>query len=63
MAFLDKFINKEKTSQMSITSPKEVLNEILRQASGSTAVRDLKYDIFYQIFAFKGVVHHLTYRV
>lgn len=56
MAFLDKFINKEKTSQMSITSPKEVLNEILRQASGSTAVRDLKYDIFYQIFAFKGVV-------
>lgn len=56
MAFIDKFLNKEKTSQMSLTSPREVFNNILRQTSGSTAVRELKYDIFYQTFAFKGVV-------
>lgn len=55
MAFFEKFINKDKTSQMSITSPREVLNNVLKQTSGSASIRELKYDIFYQIFAFKGI--------
>lgn len=56
MGFIDKFLDRDKTSQLTVANPRETLNNILRQASGSSIIRELKYNIFYQIIAFKGVV-------
>jgi cellulose biosynthesis protein BcsQ len=56
MGLIDKFIDRDKTSQITAVNPREVFNNILRQSSGSALTRELKYDIFYQIIAFKGVV-------
>lgn len=56
MGLFDNFVNKDKLSEMTVKTPREVFNNVLRQTSGSSIVRDIKYNIFYQIIAFKGVV-------
>ena len=56
MGFLDRFIDREKASDLTLKDPREVFTNILKQTSGSSVVRELKYDIFYQIIGFKGVV-------
>lgn len=55
-SFLDKFLDVEKTSKATIANPRKVFEDILRQASGSAYTRDIKYNIYYQVFAFYGVV-------
>ncbi len=56
MGIFDKFIDREKTSQMTISDPREVFNNLLKQTSGTSFTREVEFDIFYQIYAFKGVV-------
>lgn len=56
MGILDKFVDEEKTSKMTVRDPKRVFEEILKQVSGASLTRTTKYEIFYQIIAFKGVV-------
>lgn len=56
MGFFDKFLDSEKTAKVTIKDPKKVFEEVLRQASGSSYTRDIKYNIYYQIIAFYGVV-------
>lgn len=55
MGFLDKFLDKEKTQNLVIGNPRDLFNKMLKQTSGSNYIRELKYNIFYQIIAFKGV--------
>lgn len=55
MGLVDKFIDKEKAAQVTLKSPREVYSELLKQASGTGRMRSTKYNIFYQIVAFKGV--------
>lgn len=55
MGILDKLIDKDKTSQMTIANPRDVFHQILKNSSGYATARDVKYNIFYQIIAFKGV--------
>lgn len=56
MGLFDKFVDKEKAQNLTVANPRDVFNRILKSASGSSIVRDLKYSIFYQIYCFKGVV-------
>lgn len=56
MGFLDKFVNTEKVSQTKMIDPKKAFESLLRQASGSAFTREVKYNIYYQIIAFYGVV-------
>lgn len=56
MSFLDKFVDKEKVSQATIANPREVFYNILKHTSGSSMTRNLRYNIFYQVIAFRGVV-------
>lgn len=56
MGFFDKFLDSEKTAKVTIKDPKKVFEEALRQTSGSSYTRDIKYNIYYQIIAFYGVV-------
>ena len=56
MRFFDKFLDSEKTAKVTIKDPKKVFEEVLRQTSGSSYTRDIKYNIYYQIIAFYGVV-------
>lgn len=56
MGLIDKFINVEKTSKLTVTDPREVFNNVLKGASGAKCTREIKYEIFYQVIAFKGVV-------
>lgn len=53
--FLDKFLDVDKTSKLTITNPRKVFEDILKQASGSSYTRDIKYNIYYQVIAFYGV--------
>ena len=57
MAKFDFFkkIDTEKVSNMTITNPREIYANILKQASGTGQVRGTTFDIFYQIIAFKGI--------
>lgn len=55
MGILDKFLDRDKTSQITVTNPKEVFSNILKKSSGIESVKVNKFDIFYQIIAFKGV--------
>ena len=57
MAKFDFFkkIDTEKVANMTITNPREIYANILKQASGTGQVRATNFDIFYQIVAFKGV--------
>lgn len=56
MGFFDKFLDSEKTSKVTIKDPRKVFEEVLRQTSGSSYTREIKYNIYYQIIAFYGVV-------
>lgn len=56
MAFIDKFVDKDKLSKSVLPDPRKIYREVLRQASGSGKTRNVAYDIFYQIIAFRGVV-------
>ena len=55
MGLFDSLFDKEKTANMTIADPKQVFNEILKQSSGTSTVRDIKFNLFYQIFGFKGI--------
>lgn len=56
MSFLDKFLDSDKAAKVTIKDPKKVFEDILKQTSGSSYTRDIKYSIYYQIIAFYGVV-------
>ena len=56
MGILSSLLDKEKTSKISVANPRDVFNDVLKQLSGSGQTRELKYNIFYQIIAFRGVV-------
>lgn len=56
MGFLDKYIDTEKAKEIRLTTPSKIFAEALRQASGSSFTRDVRYKIYYQVFAFYGVV-------
>ena len=56
MGLLDRFIDTEKTSKMTVTDPREIFNNVLKGTSGAKYTREIKYEIFYQTIAFKGVV-------
>lgn len=55
MGILDKFVDEDKTSKMTVRDPKKVFEDILKQVSGASLTRQSKFKIFYQIIAFKGV--------
>ena len=54
MGCIDKFIDRDKTSQITVANPRDVFNKILRGSSGTESSKVNKFDIFYQIIAFKG---------
>lgn len=56
MSLIDKFVDRNKTAELTITNPREVFNNVLKQTSGSAYSRVVKFDIFYQIYGFRGVV-------
>lgn len=49
------FFNKEKTSNITVKSPREIFTDVLKMTSGTGYVRNIEFDIFYQIVAFKGI--------
>ena len=55
-SLLDKFVSKDKLSELTIKNPRQAFNDILKQVSGASTTRNTTYQIFYQIVAFKGVV-------
>ena len=55
MGILDKFVDEDKTSKMTVKDPRKVFEDILKQVSGASLTRQSKYEVFYQIIAFKGV--------
>lgn len=55
MGILDKFVDEDKTSKMTVKDPKKIFEEILKQVSGASLTRQARYEVFYQIIAFKGV--------
>lgn len=59
MSFLDFLKDNDKLKNMSIADPHEVYSKILKGASGTSSSRSLRYNIFYQIYAFKGVTEGL----
>lgn len=50
-----KKVTKSDLSSLTVRSPRDIFNDILKQTSGASHVRELRYNIFYQIYAFKGV--------
>lgn len=56
MGFLDRILDVEKTSKAQMINPRVLFEDILKQASGSSYTRDIKYNIYYQTIAFYGVV-------
>lgn len=56
MGFLDKFVDTEKLSKVTVVNPRKVFEDVLKQTSGSAYSRDLKFNIYYQIVAFYGVM-------
>lgn len=47
--------NKDKIQNTKLLNPVDAYNSLLKSMSGAGFERKLKYNIFYQIFAFKGV--------
>ena len=45
--------NKDKLSTTTIKSPQEVFTELLKVSSGAGYVREVKFDIFYQVILVK----------
>ena len=56
MSFFNKLLDTEKTSKATLVSPRKAFEDILKQASGSAYTRSIKYNIYYQIIAFYGVM-------
>ena len=56
MGLLDKISQNNKTSDITIKSPKELYSQLLRGVSGAGETRKQNFDIFYEIIAFKGVM-------
>lgn len=50
------FLDKDKTSNLTIRSPRDIFTDILKTTSGAGYARNVDFNIFYQIIAFKGVV-------
>lgn len=48
-------VDESKTSNLKIKDPRELYNSVLKGTSGASVTRDLKYNIFYQVYAFKGI--------
>lgn len=55
MAFLDRFIDTEKTSKVEVKSPRDIYYSILKSTSGSAYTRNIDVDIFYTVYGFKGI--------
>lgn len=53
------FGDNKKLSEMTIKNPREAFKDILKTTSGASITRELPYDIFYQVVAFRGVVDGL----
>lgn len=53
---LGKYVDVDKMSDMSIKNPRALFGDVLKQVSGTGYIRDIKYNIFHQIIAFKGIV-------
>lgn len=47
---------RTKTQNIEMVDPKKVLTNMLKTFSGASVARDVKYNMFYQVYAFKGVV-------
>ena len=47
--------DKDKTSNLTVKSPRDIFTDILKVTSGSKYSRDIGFDIFYQVVAFKGI--------
>ena len=56
MAFLDRFIDTEKTSKVEVKSPRDIYYGILKGTSGTSYTREINVDIFYTTYGFKGIV-------
>ena len=50
------FFKSEKLANAQIVDPKKVFTEMLKASSGAGYTRDIKYDLFYRIIAFKGAI-------
>ena len=59
MGLFSKVLDKEKTQNLQVATPQEIMQELLRGLSGSELSRQLKYNIFYKIVGFQGVVDGL----
>ena len=55
MGFLDKFVDREKLANAQVKDPREIFSNILKQTSGSSYIRELQYNIFYHVYAFRGI--------
>ena len=51
--------DNKKLSEMTIKNPREAFKDVLKVTSGASIARELPYDIFYQVIAFRGVVDGL----
>lgn len=49
------FFDKEKASNLTIRSPHDIFTDILKATSGVNYKRNVEFDIFYQVVAFKGI--------
>lgn len=56
MGFFDKLVDSEKTKDIRLIKPSKVFAEALRQTSGASVARSLRYNIYYNVYAFYGVV-------
>lgn len=48
-------LNKDKVSNITVRSPRDIFTDILKVTSGAGYSRSIDFDIFYQVVAFKGV--------
>lgn len=55
MGLLDKFVDKKKIENLTLSDPRAVFGKVLQMTSGTKYTRDIKFDMFYKIYAFKGV--------
>ena len=48
--------DSKKLQNVTAGNPRQLFYEVLRQSSGASYSRDVKFDLFYNVYAFKGVV-------
>lgn len=56
MGFLDKYFDADKAKEVRLVKPSKIFAEALRRASGSSFSHKVEYGIYYNIYAFYGVV-------